>query len=75
MRTVSWVVPDMHCGECAARIRRTLADIDGLRLVRVDVGHQTVQVEGEAPEVFAYAKRQLAAAGYPCASRAASPRN
>ncbi len=73
MRTVSWVVPAMHCGQCAARIRRTLADIDGLRLVQVDVGKQTVQVEGEAPEVFAFAKRQLAAAGYPCTARPASP--
>ena len=62
----------MHCSHCAARIRSTLAEIDGLRLVRVDVGKQTVQVEGERPEAFAFAKRQLADAGYPCTSRAAS---
>jgi copper chaperone CopZ len=69
MRTVHWVVPNLHCDSCAARIRRTLAEIDGVRLVRVHVARQTIEVEGAGPEAFAYAKRQLAQAGYPCAAR------
>lgn len=65
-RTVNWVVPSLHCESCAARIRRTLAEIDGVRLVRIHVTRQIIEVEGAGPEALAYAKRQLAQAGYPC---------
>jgi copper chaperone CopZ len=72
MRTVHWIVPSLHCESCAAKIRHTLAEIDGVRLARVDVARQTIWVEAAGPEAFAYAKRRLAAAGYPCAP-ASSP--
>ena len=73
MRTVSWMVPSLHCEGCAGKIRRTLAHIDGVRLARVDVARQTIWVEAGGPEAFAYAKRRLAAAGYPCTAGQSAP--
>ncbi len=68
IRMVNWYVPALHCESCAGRIRRTLDEIDGVQLIRINVARQTIEVEGIGPEALAFAKRQLAQAGYPCTS-------
>jgi copper chaperone CopZ len=65
MRTVNWVIPDYHCHHCLRKITEALRDIKGVRLLRGDPAKHLLTVEGNNPEVLAYAKCCLAEAGYP----------
>ena len=40
MRTINWIAPTYHCGNCLMKIKRVLAEIDGVRLVSSDQGRQ-----------------------------------
>jgi copper chaperone CopZ len=37
-------VTGMHCGECAKKIERALAKVDGIRGVKIDLGTQKVEI-------------------------------
>lgn len=65
MRTVNWLAPTYHCGDCLLKIKRVLAEIEGVRLVSSDPRRQRLTIEAAGPEVIAYAKRRLAEAGFP----------
>ena len=65
MRTINWIVPTYHCGNCLLKIKRVLAEIDGVDLIGNDQGRQQVTVQASGPEVIAYTKRRLAGAGFP----------
>lgn len=65
MRTINWIAPTYHCSNCLIKIKRVLAEIDGVRLVSSDQGRQRLTIEATGPEVIAYTKRQLAGAGFP----------
>ncbi|HRV94717.1 MAG TPA: heavy-metal-associated domain-containing protein [Anaerolineae bacterium] len=65
MRTINWIAPTYHCGNCLIKIKRVLAEIDGVRLVSSDQGRQRLTIEAAGPEVIAYTKRRLAGAGFP----------
>ncbi len=65
MRTVTWVIPAYHCHHCLRRITEALRDVKGIHLVHSDPAKHVLTVEGNSPEVLAYAKHLLAEAGYP----------
>ncbi len=65
MRTVNWSAPTYNCGDCLFKIKRVLAEIEGVRLIGSDQRRQRLTVEATGPEVVAYAKRRLAEAGFP----------
>lgn len=65
MRTVNWLAPTYHCGNCLLKIKRILAEIEGIRLIGNDQRRQRLTIEATGPEVIAYAKHRLAEAGFP----------
>ena len=65
MRTINWIVPTYHCGNCLLKIKKVLSEIEGVRLVDNDQRRQRVTVQASGPEVIAYTKRRLAGAGFP----------
>lgn len=65
MRRVEWTIPSYHCANCLRKMKEVLAEIEGLRLVRHDERLHQLTLEAAGPEALAYAKRQLAQAGYP----------
>jgi copper chaperone CopZ len=65
MRTTTWTVPAYHCHHCLRKIKETLNEIEGVRVVGSDPGQHQVTVAAPTPEALAYAKHLLAQAGYP----------
>lgn len=61
----SWFVPDISCGHCAMRIRKALAEVDGVRDVSVDVDAKTVHLCLADDAAAARARQALVATGYP----------
>lgn len=65
MRTVDWTIPAYHCPDCLRRIKHILDEIEDVRLIRSDQAQHRLSLEAQTVEALAYAKRRLAAAGYP----------
>lgn len=65
MRTVEWMIPSYHCPNCLRKIKTTLAEIEGVAVLRADQSRHCVTLAAPTPEALAYAKRRLAEAGYP----------
>lgn len=61
-------VPDMTCGHCVSTVTKTVKGLDSAANVTVDLGRQTVTIEGgvDADKV----KAALEEAGYPARSAA-----
>jgi copper chaperone len=62
---VIWVAPDISCGHCAMRIRKALAEVDGVAAVSVDVERKTVRFAASGAAAVEHARQALVAAGYP----------
>jgi copper chaperone CopZ len=58
-------VTGMHCGECAKKIERALAKIDGVRGVKIDLGTQKVEIAvSEGHDARTIAKPVIDGLGY-----------
>jgi len=44
IRCTELSVPDMHCGACMTRIEKAIAEIDGVKEVRVNLGNKSVSI-------------------------------
>lgn len=47
MRTNTYTVPGMHCGNCERAVKTELAAVPGVQFVAVDLDDKLVTVEGE----------------------------
>ncbi len=45
--TITYVVPEMHCGHCERAVRQELAAVAGVESVEVDLETKLVTVHGE----------------------------
>jgi Cu+-exporting ATPase len=58
-------VTGMHCGECAKKIERALAKVDGVRGVKIDLATQKVEIAvSEGHDARTIAKPVIDGLGY-----------
>jgi copper chaperone CopZ len=68
MATVLLQVPDISCEHCEQTITQTLAPVDGVRAVRVDIPSKLVTVDYDDTKINVDSfKRMLAEEDYPVA--------
>jgi copper chaperone len=46
--TLTYSVPAIHCGHCAASIKDEVANVEGVEAVDVDLDAKVVKIRGEA---------------------------
>ncbi len=44
--TITYTVPAIHCGHCAASIKEEVAEVEGVESVEVEVGSKVVTIQG-----------------------------
>jgi copper chaperone len=49
MEKQTFKVPSIHCEHCVHTIEMELGDLEGVKNVKADLEHKTVEVEYEAP--------------------------
>jgi copper chaperone CopZ len=47
MKTVGLTIEGMSCGHCVSRVTKALANVPGVTVHQVTVGHATVQYDGQ----------------------------
>ncbi|MBV2362160.1 heavy-metal-associated domain-containing protein [Streptomonospora nanhaiensis] len=62
--STDYTVTGMHCGGCAASVRREVGALPGVTAVEVDVATGRVTVTGEGPADPAAVRAAVAQAGY-----------
>lgn len=50
-QTTKLAIGGMHCGACVRRVTQALEKLDGVAVVRVDVGSAEIRVTGPGPTV------------------------
>ena len=45
--TITYTVPAIHCGHCAASIKEEVGEVLGVESVEVEVGSKVVTIQGE----------------------------
>ena len=66
MSNLTYTVPAMHCGNCAAAVEREVALVAGVDLVQVDLSTKHVVVRGEGVDDAAV-REAIREAGYEAA--------
>lgn len=64
--TITYTVPDIHCGHCAASIKEAVSRLSGVEAVDVDLDAKVVTISGE-PLSDAALRAAIEAAGYKAA--------
>jgi copper chaperone len=45
--TITYAVPAIHCGHCAASIKEEVAGVEGVESVEVDLDSKVVTIQGQ----------------------------
>ena len=64
--TITYTVPAIHCGHCAASIREEVSEVEGVQEVEVDLDAKLVTIRGRALDDAAL-RAAIAEAGYQAA--------
>lgn len=64
--TITYTVPDIHCGHCAASITKEVSSVQGVEAVEVDLDAKVVTISGE-PLSDAALRAAIEEAGYKAA--------
>jgi copper ion binding protein len=65
MTTVSYSVPAMHCDHCTHTIEMEVGELQGVQVVKADLGTKKVQVTFDSPANEQTIKALLAEINYP----------
>ncbi len=67
MTTVTYTVPNISCGHCVRTIQNEVAELEGVRAVKADLGTKSVEITFDAPAAEEAIKALLAEINYPVA--------
>ncbi|HOC20342.1 MAG: heavy-metal-associated domain-containing protein [Chloroflexi bacterium] len=67
MTTVTYTVPNISCGHCVRTIQNEVAELEGVRAVKADLGTKSVEITFDAPATEEAIKALLAEINYPVA--------
>ena len=67
MTTVTYTVPNISCGHCVRTIQNEVAELEGVRAVKADLGTKSVEITFDAPATEEAIKALLAEISYPVA--------
>ncbi|MBP8864019.1 MAG: cation transporter [Anaerolineae bacterium] len=67
MTTVTYTVPNISCGHCVRTIQNEVAELEGVRAVKADLGTKSVEIAFDAPATEEAIKALLAEINYPVA--------
>lgn len=67
MTTVTYIVPNISCGHCVRTIQNEVAELEGVRAVKADLGTKSVEITFDAPATEETIKALLAEINYPVA--------
>lgn len=67
MTTVTYTVPNISCGHCVRTIQNEVAELEGVRAVKADLGTKSVEITFDTPATEEAIKALLAEINYPAA--------
>ncbi|HXK43699.1 MAG TPA: heavy-metal-associated domain-containing protein [Anaerolineae bacterium] len=67
MTTVTYTVPNISCGHCVRTIQNEVAELEGVRAVKADLGTKSVEITFDTPATEEAIKALLAEINYPVA--------
>jgi len=68
MNTITYSVPNIHCGHCVHTIQTEVGDLQGVKTVKADADTRKVEVTFDAPASEEQIKSLLAEINYPVAA-------
>jgi copper chaperone len=68
MTTVTYSVPNIHCGHCVHTIQMEVSDVEGVQSVKADQESQVVEITFDSPATEDGIKSLLAEINYPVAA-------
>lgn len=68
MKTITYSVPNISCGHCVHTIQTEVADLQGVKTVKADLGTKKVEVTYDTPASEEQIKTLLAEINYPVAA-------
>ena len=68
MNTITYSVPNIHCGHCVHTIQTEVGDMQGVKSVKADAETRKVEVTFDAPASEEQIKSLLAEINYPVAA-------
>lgn len=65
METIKFFVPNISCGHCAHTIKMELSELEGVKLIDIDVAKKEVNIEYTLPITREKIESLLAEINYP----------
>lgn len=68
MNTVTYTIPNIHCGHCVHTIKNEVGELAGVKMVDADQMKRTATISFEPPATEDIIKKLLAEINYPAAN-------
>lgn len=65
METIKFLVPNISCGHCAHTIKMELSELEGVKLIDIDVAKKEVNIDYTLPTTREKIESLLAEINYP----------